>query len=221
MIKDSALKISLFGVPGAGKGTQAKMISKHFKVPSISTGDMFRAMESDSSPLARKVKGILNSGKLVPDQVVTEMVFNRLDLSDCDDGFLLDGFPRTMIQARGLQSSIYAVDHFIEIKVGREEIERRLSGRRVCSSCAGVFHVDDFEGGGTDCPKCKGKLVQRKDDAIDSVRTRLDLFESNVAPLLSFFGNSGRLRSIDGSGSPQLVFKRILDSIENPALRAM
>lgn len=205
------LKLSLFGVPGAGKGTQAGLLTSYLGVPHISTGDMFRALEKGQSDLAKRIKEILVSGELVPDALVTEMTLERLDATDCRNGFLLDGFPRTIHQARSLQDSKHAVDFLIEIKVERNEIIRRLSGRRVCPICQTVYHVDFLKE--EVCKLGHGSLLQRDDDKPQSIGTRLDVFESNLAPVVSFYREKGLLRSIEGEGDPKVVFKRILDSI--------
>ncbi len=207
------VKLSLFGVPGAGKGTQAELLTKHLTMPHISTGDMFRGMQNANSELAIRIRNILAAGELVPDGIVTEMTFERLAKDDCKNGFLLDGFPRTLAQAEALQKSEHAVDFLIEIRVERAEIIRRLAGRRVCQVCKAVYHVDSFNGGTVECRLGHGPLLQRADDMPQAVETRLDVFESNVAPVLGFYKKIGLLRSIQGEGEPEVVFGRILESI--------
>ncbi len=206
------VKLSLFGVPGAGKGTQAELLTNHLSIPHISTGAMFRALQDGHSELAGKIKNILASGELVPDSLVTEMTFERLDQDDCRNGFLLDGFPRTLPQAETLQKSRHAVDFLVEIKVDRAEIVRRLAGRRVCQVCGSVYHTDSFKGA-IECKLGHGPLLQRADDMPRAIETRLDIFESNVAPVLGFYKKMGLLRSVQGEGEPQVVFERILESV--------
>jgi adenylate kinase len=206
------VKLSLFGVPGAGKGTQAELLTNHLSIPHISTGAMFRALQEGHSELAGRIKNILASGELVPDSLVTEMTFERLDQNDCRNGFLLDGFPRTLPQAEALQKSRHAVDFLVEIKVERTEIVRRLAGRRVCQVCGAVYHTDSFKGA-IECKLGHGPLLQRADDMPRAIETRLDIFESNVAPVLGFYKKMGLLRSVQGEGEPLVVFERILESV--------
>lgn len=208
-----ALKLSLFGVPGAGKGTQAELLTSCLSIPHISTGDMFRALQKGESPLAIKIRNILASGELVPDSVVTEIALERLGEDDCLGGFLLDGFPRTLPQAVALQGSPHAVDLLIEITVERNEVIRRLSGRRVCGVCGTIFHVDTLAGDLV-CSFGHGPLSQRADDMPEAIGKRLDIYEANVAPVLNFYKEKGMLRSINGEGDPKVVFQRILDSID-------
>ncbi|USN50908.1 MAG: nucleoside monophosphate kinase [Myxococcales bacterium] len=207
-----AIKLSLFGVPGAGKGTQAELLTSFLSVPHISTGDMFRALQTGQSDLSKKIKAILDSGELVSDELVTEMTFARLGQSDCEDGFLLDGFPRTLSQAKSLQESAFAIDFLIEIKVERDEIVRRLSGRRVCPVCKATYHID-FLNSDLVCTAGHGKLFQREDDRSAAIEKRLNLFESNLAPVLGFYQEIGRFRSVEGAGQPKEVFQRILGAL--------
>ena len=208
-----AVKLSLFGVPGAGKGTQAELLTSQLSIPHISTGDMFRGLQHGQTPLAVKIKTILASGELVPDSLVTEMTLERLQKEDCQQGFLLDGFPRTLPQAVALQASQHAVDFLIEITVDRNEVIRRLSGRRVCGVCGTIFHIDTLVGEPV-CTLGHGPLSQRADDMPQAISKRLDVYEANVAPVLNFFKEKGILRSINGEGDPKVVFQRILDSID-------
>lgn len=206
------IKLSLFGMPGAGKGTQAELLTKHLSIPHISTGDMFRALQHGHSELAQEIKLILASGALVPDSLVTKLAFERLEKEDCKNGYLLDGFPRTLAQAKDLQQSKYAIDYLLEIKVDHKEIVRRLAGRRVCQVCGAIYHVD-FLAGATDCKLGHGPLLQRADDMPKAIEIRLEAFESNVAPVLDFFREKGLLRSVSGEGEPEVVFEGILESI--------
>lgn len=206
------IKLSLFGVPGAGKGTQAELLTSRLSIPHISTGDMFRALQNGHTELARKIKGILASGALVPDSLVTELAFERLEKEDCKEGYLLDGFPRTLPQAIDLQDSKHAVDFLINIKVDRREIVRRLAGRRVCQVCSAIYHID-FLTGATDCKLGHGPLLQRADDMPEAIENRLEAFQANVAPVLDFFKKKGLLCSVSGEGEPEVVFERIVESI--------
>lgn len=210
----SGLKLGLFGPPGAGKGTQAKRLAEYLGCPHISTGEMFRALQTSSTELAQRVREIIGAGNLVPDDLVTRMTLERLSQPDAAKGFILDGFPRTLAQALALQSSEYALDALIEIRVPREEIIERLSGRRVCGSCGATFHIKDLPAQGSECGICGGGLILRDDDRPEAVATRLDVFEVNFSPLIRFFGERKLLLFIDGCGAPDVVFKRLLDELE-------
>ena len=209
------LKLGFFGPPGAGKGTQAERLAGYLGCPHISTGDMFRALRSSSTERARHIQEVIGAGRLVPDELVTEMTLERLSQPDCSFGFILDGFPRTLVQAVVLQESKQALDALIEIRVGRDEIIQRLSGRRVCEKCQAVYHVRDLATGSNTCTLCEGRLVQREDDRPEAVATRLDIFESNFSPLVNFFKDRGLLLSINGCGGPDEVFKRLQEGLEH------
>lgn len=208
------LKLGLFGLPGAGKGTQAKRLAEYLGCPHISTGDMFRALQTSSSDLAREVREVIGAGKLVSDELVTKMTFERLEQPDAAQGFILDGFPRTLPQALALQSSEFALDALIEIRVPREEIIERLSGRRVCEKCGATFHMRDLSSQEIGCEICGGTLSLREDDRPEAVATRLDVFEANFSPLIKFFGERKLLFFINGCGAVDLVFKRLVDELE-------
>lgn len=208
------LKLGFFGPPGAGKGTQAERLADYLGCPHISTGDMFRALRSSSTELARHIQEVIGAGRLVPDELVTQMTLERLGQPDCAGGFILDGFPRTLVQAVALQESKQALDALIDIRLGRDEIIQRLSGRRVCEKCQAVYHVRDLPAGSGTCCLCQDKLVQREDDKPESVATRLDIFESNFSPLIKFFKDRGLLLSINGSGDPDEVFRRLLEGLK-------
>jgi len=212
------MNLVLFGPPGAGKGTQAKFIVDSFKVPQISTGDMLRAAVKEHTPLGLIAKQIMESGGLVPDEVVLGIVRERLLLSDCDNGFVLDGFPRTIPQADSLVSILSGlnkqIDHVISLEVESAEIVQRLSGRRTCSSCGKGFHIinDPPKLGGI-CDSCHADLIQREDDKEDTVIKRLAVYEQLTAPLKAYYEQAGLLRHIDGSGSMQdiqLQIKEVL-----------
>ena len=200
------MNLVLFGPPGAGKGTQAKFIVDSIKIPQISTGDMLRAAVKEKTPLGLVVKQIMESGGLVPDEVVLGVVRERLVRSDCVNGFVLDGFPRTIPQADALDSILCdlnkQIDHVISLDVDSTEIVQRLSGRRTCSSCGKGYHIVNdppkFEG---ICDSCHAALMQREDDKEDTVTKRLDVYNKQTAPLKDYYEQAGLLRYIAGSGS--------------------
>jgi adenylate kinase len=210
------MNLILFGPPGAGKGTQAQFVVERFGVPQISTGDMLRAAVKGQTPLGLKAKAIMDSGGLVSDDIVLGIVGDRLACDDCSRGFVLDGFPRTIPQAEELIHVLArlgrAVDHVISLEVENEEIVRRLSGRRTCSSCGKGFHVvfapSKIEGV---CDSCGGKLVQRDDDCAESIANRLLVYDQQTSPLKAFFADRGLLRSVDGSRSVEEIQQQIQD----------
>lgn len=206
------IRLSLFGLPGAGKGTQAEMLRDHFQIPHISTGAMFRGIEKSSDPIALEIKTILASGRLVPDEIVTKLALKRLAEKDCGQGFILDGFPRTLPQAKDLTSSPFALTDFVILDVAEDLIIQRLTGRRTCSSCQSIFHVDELRGK-TDCPHDGSPLLQREDDRPDAVRIRLSTYKNNLLPVLSFYEEQGLVRKVDGEGPKDAVFERILRAV--------
>lgn len=206
------MRIGLFGLPGAGKGTQAGRIAKHFSIPHIGTGDIFREMQKGESKIALELRAILSSGQLVPDEMVTRITFERLGNDDCRSGFLLDGYPRTLAQAQALDNSKFALQVLLSIDVEKSEIVRRLSERRVCKSCNSVYSAGSFDS--PLCPKDGELLLQREDDKAEAVSTRLMVFEKNQMPVVSFFESKGILHHIDGNGSEDEVFARTLRVIE-------
>lgn len=200
------MNIILFGPPGAGKGTQAQFIVERYGIPQISTGDMLRAAVKERTPLGLKAKEIMDAGGLVSDEIVLGIVGDRLSGEDCVRGFVLDGFPRTIPQAEALICILSGlgkgIDHVISLEVANDEIVRRLSGRRTCSSCGKGCHVlfapSKVEG---ICDYCGGALIQRDDDCAESIATRLSVYDNQTSPLKSFYGDRGLLRSVDGSSS--------------------
>lgn len=205
----------LFGPPGAGKGTQAKTISSKFNVVHLSTGDMIR--EAIDDPRFAKY---LTSGQLVPDSVIVEMVVNRLQKDDCKNGFLLDGFPRTIFQAQELDKFLQQLNRKIAavfyIDIDSKEVIKRLAGRRVCPSCGGSFNIDSKppkqEG---ICDFCGAKLVQRKDDNPDTIKERLDVYEKQTKPLAEYYKKSGVIAKINGAVTPDNVFQQIENFVNN------
>ncbi|MCR4663710.1 MAG: adenylate kinase [Endomicrobiaceae bacterium] len=205
----------LFGPPGAGKGTQAKTISSKFNVVHLSTGDMIR--EAIDDPVFAKY---LTSGQLVPDSVIVEMVVNRLQKDDCKNGFLLDGFPRTIFQAQELDKFLQQLNRKIAavfyIDIDSKEVIKRLAGRRVCPKCGGSFNIDSKppkqEG---ICDFCGAKLVQRKDDNPDTIKERLDVYEKQTKPLAEYYKKSGVIAKINGAVTPDNVFQQIENFVNN------
>ena len=201
------MKVILLGAPGCGKGTQAKYITEKYRLPHISTGDLFRDNIKNKTPLGQKVKAIMDSGNLCPDDLTVELVKDRLNQPDCKNGYLLDGFPRDLFQAEELDK-INAPDYIIEIEVDTDKIERRITGRRSCPKCGGSFHIDVI-GERNDCPDCGEELIIRKDDNPKTVRERLDVYFRYTAPLLDYYKNSGKLFKVDGNLAADEVFKQI------------
>lgn len=197
------MNILFMGPPGAGKGTQAERIVDEFRVPHISTGDAFRLAMSQGTPLGVQAKSFVDQGLLVPDEITNGIVRERLEKSDCDNGFLLDGFPRTIAQAEALDEMLASmgkrIDHVINLKVDRDLLLGRLTGRRICKSCGSTYHVlfnpPKVEGV---CDKCSGELYQRSDDTEEKVGTRLDEYNNKTAPLLKYYEAKGLLREVDG-----------------------
>lgn len=208
------MNVILFGPPGAGKGTQAKFIVESYCVPQISTGDMLRVAVKDKTQLGLVAKQIMDSGGLVPDDVMLSLVAERLALLDCRDGFVLDGFPRTIPQADALVSILAdlgkTIDHVLSLDVDSSEIIVRLSGRRTCTSCGKGYHVafDPPKVPGV-CDVCDSVLVQRDDDTEATVRNRLAIYGQMTAPLKAYYEHAGLLRHIDGSGSIQGIQRQI------------
>jgi adenylate kinase len=197
------------GAPGAGKGTQAKMLTSRLEIPQISTGDMLRAAVGNRTELGVKAKAFMDSGSLVPDEVVIGIVKERLTAEDCSKGFVLDGFPRTVPQAEAL-AEVTTLDAVVNIEVDEDLVVQRLSGRRTCKSCGAIYHVvtsaPSLEGV---CDRCGGELYQRSDDNETSIRTRLESYRTQTEPLASWYAERGLLRSVDGVGDPDDIQRRI------------
>lgn len=204
------MKLVFLGPPGAGKGTQADKVCAEVKIPHISTGDLLRQAIRFETPIGLSAKSYIDKGQLVPDSVVIEMVKERLAQKDCEGGFLLDGFPRTIEQAEAL-SGITGLDAVIDIKVPDENLVRRLSGRRVCGKCSGTYHIDSLSG--EDCPKCGAKLTQRADDAPETVFSRLSVYHKQTAPLIDYYRQKGLLHEVDGAQPLETVFSLIMRAL--------
>ncbi len=193
------MNLILLGAPGAGKGTQAEVISETLNIPTISTGNMIREALKSGTEMGRKAKEYVDAGKLVPDEVVIGIIKERLAQSDCANGFILDGFPRTIPQAEALDRMGILIDRVIDIEVDDETIARRVSGRRACPGCGATYHVDykrpAVEGV---CDRCGDTLVQRKDDHPDTVRERLHVYHEQTEPLKSYYAASGKLTIVEG-----------------------
>lgn len=210
------MKLILLGAPGAGKGTQAEKICEKLNIPAISTGNILRAAVKDGTEMGLKAKSYMDAGQLVPDEVVIGIIKDRLNDDDCKNGFILDGFPRTIPQAQALLDSGVDIDKVIDIEVPDEAITKRMSGRRVCSKCANSYHIEykkpKVEG---ICDACGGELIQRKDDAPQTVLDRLVEYHKMTEPLKGFYENLGKLKIVEGqedvADTTKLVFAALED----------
>ena len=193
------MKLILLGAPGAGKGTQAEIISDHLNIPTISTGNIIREALKSGTEMGLKAKEYMESGKLVPDEVVIGIIKDRLAEADCQNGFILDGFPRTIPQAEALDRMGIVIDRVIDIEVADETIARRVSGRRVCPKCGASYHLDykqpKVEGV---CDRCGDTLVQRKDDLPETVQDRLKVYHEQTEPLKEYYSSCGKLVIVEG-----------------------
>jgi adenylate kinase len=213
------MNLILLGPPGAGKGTQAKILTKKYEIPQISTGDMLRVAVKEQTPMGIKAKEFMDAGALVTDEVVVGIVEERLAKPDCVNGFILDGFPRTVNQADALKQMLQSfgksVDHVISIAVDQEELLGRISGRRTCRICGKGFNLlfDPPRTAGK-CDECGGELYQRDDDSEETMRKRLVVYEQQTAPLISYYANESLLRTIDGIGSIEKIQQSLLSAIE-------
>ena len=206
------MKLILLGAPGAGKGTQAEILCKELNIPTISTGNILRAAIKNGTPTGLKAKAFMDDGKLVPDEVIIGIINERLAEEDCANGYILDGVPRTIAQAEALEKAGIRFDHVISIEIADETIVNRMSNRRVCEDCGASYHLvavpPKVEGV---CDKCGGKLVQRKDDAPETVKARLDVYHQETEPLKGFYAERGLLRSVDDRPSVAETSKGILE----------
>ena len=214
------MKIVLLGPPGAGKGTQAKSISNKYSIPHISTGDIFRKNISENTPLGIEAKSYMDKGQLVPDEVTINMVKDRLTQDDCETGYLLDGFPRTVAQAEALDGFLKEkndeLDTALAIEVPNEFILERMTGRRVCPSCGASYHVKfNPPTDNKHCDLCGTEVVQRKDDTEETVKERLEVYGKETEPLISYYDGKNKLSTVDGTKAINEVFRGICSILEN------
>jgi len=216
------MRIVLLGPPGAGKGTQAKLMLERTGMVHISTGDLLRAAVASGSALGTSARTFMDRGELVPDELVTDMIRDHLAPMGTDPNFMLDGFPRTVAQAESLETMLQThaipLDHVISLDVPREELVRRLSGRRTCRRCGAMYHLmfDPPRAAGT-CDRCGGELYQRADDREETIRARLEVYDRATAPLIAFYRGRGLLREVDGTGATAAVLDRVLARLEMAA----
>lgn len=208
------MKIIMLGAPGAGKGTQAKMIAEKYGVPHVSTGDIFRANIKNGTELGKEAKQYMDQGLLVPDELTVRILLDRVAQDDCKNGYVLDGFPRTIPQAEVLDSELSKlgdhIDYAIDVDVPDENIIKRMSGRRACLTCGATYHIEHVppktEG---ICDKCGSELVLRNDDKPETVKNRLNVYHEQTQPLIDFYTNKGVLKTVDGTLPMEEVFAAI------------
>ena len=213
------MKIIMLGAPGAGKGTQAKMIADKYHVPHISTGDIFRANIKNGTELGMEAKKYMDQGLLVPDELTVKILLDRVGKEDCIEGYVLDGFPRTIPQAKVLDEALAelgeSIDYAIDVDVPDENIVQRMSGRRACLSCGATYHLEHVppqkEGV---CDKCGNELVLRDDDKADTVLNRLKVYHDQTQPLIQFYETKGVLKIVDGTQAMEDVFQSIIAMLE-------
>ena len=209
------MEIIMLGAPGAGKGTQAKQIADKYSIPHISTGDIFRANIKNGTELGKKAKQYMDQGALVPDELTCDLVMDRIQQDDCKNGFVLDGFPRTIPQAEALDAALGKInekmDYAIDVDVPDENIVNRMSGRRACLNCGATYHLISIppkvEG---ICDRCGSKIVLREDDKPETVQKRLKVYHEQTQPLIDYYKNQGILKSVDGTQPMDEVFKAIV-----------
>ena len=213
------MKIIILGAPGAGKGTQAKMIAEKYAIPHISTGDIFRANIKEGTKLGEEAKQYMDQGLLVPDELTVKILLDRVAKEDCRNGYVLDGFPRTIPQAEVLDQALNGlgdkIDYAIDVNVPDENIIKRMSGRRACLSCGATYHVEHIppqkEG---ICDTCGEKLVLRDDDKPETVQNRLHVYHEQTQPLIDFYTQKGILKAVDGTKDMEAVFHSIVSILE-------
>lgn len=210
------MKIIMLGAPGAGKGTQAKMLADKYEIPHISTGDIFRANIKDGTELGKKAKTYMDQGLLVPDELVCDLVVDRVKQDDCTKGYILDGFPRTIPQAESLDAALAAIDskidYAVNVEVPDENIVRRMSGRRACVSCGATYHIvhipTKVEG---ICDRCGSELILRDDDKPETVTKRLNVYHEQTQPLIEYYTKKDALVEVDGTKDMNDVFNAIVE----------
>ena len=208
------MKLILLGAPGAGKGTQADIIKKTLGIPTISTGNILRAAVKNGTPTGLKAKAFMDAGKLVPDEVIIGIITERLAEDDCKNGYILDGVPRTIAQAEAMEKAGISFDAVVSIEVADQVIMERMSGRRVCESCGASYHLVAVppKVAGV-CDSCGGKLVQRKDDAPETVKDRLEVYHKETEPLKDFYAQRGLLKSVENQPSVEATTAAILKAL--------
>jgi adenylate kinase len=214
------MNLILLGPPGAGKGTQAKILIKKYGIPQISTGDILRSAVKEQTPMGVKAKGFMDSGALVPDEVVVGIVEERIGKPDCAEGYILDGFPRTVAQADSLTVMLRnkgaGIDHVISITVDNEELLKRITGRRTCKGCGAGYHVlYDPPKQADVCNECGGELYQRDDDREETMRRRLEVYEEQTSPLIAYYTDRNLLRTVDGMGDIDDIQRKLIELIES------
>ena len=208
------MKLIMLGAPGAGKGTQAKKIAEKYQVPHISTGDIFRANIKNGTELGNKAKSYMDQGHLVPDELTCDLVVDRINQEDCKNGYVLDGFPRTIPQAEALKAALdkmgETIDYAIDVEVPDENIIDRMSGRRACVACGGTYHIkyNPTKKEGI-CDACGGELILRDDDKPETVKQRLEVYHTQTQPLIDYYTKEGILKEVDGTQDLQKVFDDI------------
>jgi adenylate kinase len=213
------MKIVMLGAPGAGKGTQAKRLAAKYEIPHISTGDIFRANIKNGTELGKKAKVFMDQGLLVPDELVVDLVMDRFKEPDCNKGYVLDGFPRTIPQAKALDEALAknqdALEHAIDVDVPDINIINRMSGRRACINCGATYHVVTIPPKKEDiCDTCGGELVLREDDKPETVQKRLKVYHEQTQPLIEYYKGKGILKSVDGTRDMEEVFEEIVHIVE-------
>ena len=208
------MNLILLGAPGAGKGTQAELLSKRLDIPSISTGNMLREAMSMDSPLGNQVKSCMEAGKLVSDQIVLQIVAERTSRNDCANGFILDGVPRTLVQAQALDQMGVRIDYVVSLEIDDAVIVDRMSGRRVCTKCGATYHLQNNppKTAGI-CDNCGGEVATRKDDAPETVRNRLGIYHETTEVLKEYYQNQNKLVMVSGEGSIEDIQRDILRAI--------
>jgi adenylate kinase len=213
------MRLILLGPPGAGKGTQAKMLKEKFRIPQISTGDILRQAVKDNVELGLKARSFMDVGQLVPDDVVIGLMKVRIKQADCETGFVLDGFPRTIVQAEKLSETLkemnLSIDTVIDLEVSADEVINRLVGRSTCQDCGGMFHGEScppkVEG---ICDGCGGPLAQRQDDNTETILKRLDVYQESTAPLKQFYKKEGNLKTVSARGCAEEIFSLVLEMVK-------
>jgi len=216
------VNLVFLGAPGAGKGTQANKVQELFGIPKISTGDMLRAARAQKTPLGLQAETFMNAGKLVPDEVVIGLIAERLTQTDCKRGYILDGFPRTVAQAKALKTNLEdhndEIDCVVNIVVDEENLVKRLTGRRQCEKCQQGYHLEYAPPKVVGiCDKCEGKLFQREDDQEATIRARLNVYREQTAPLVDFYSAEGLLKTVNGDEPVEKVFDAIVNAVKKVA----